>query len=225
MTSSKSRNFPIGEKAYNWKGDNISYYALHSWVRNRLGKPFMCEQCGKNDKNVRYEWSNIDGEYTRNLNDYIMLCVSCHRKRDYALKIRQKKDITANLKSAEIQASLSYANRLKVGAVLLKDGHIITNGRNGMPSGSSNICEDDEGNTRPEVIHAESNAICFAAKRGISTNDATLVVTHSPCFECSKLIKQSGIKVVYYKTEYRLTESLDFLKENGVKVEKIDEDN
>lgn len=208
-------------KSHNWKGDDVSYHGLHVWVRNRLGKPFMCEQCGKDDKDTRYEWSNIDGEYKRDLNDYIMLCVSCHRKRDNALKLRQKKDLTANIQSAHLQANLSYAKRLKVGAVLLKDGHIITNGRNGTPSGFDNNCEDEDGNTVPEVIHAEANAICWAAKRGISTDDCIMVITHSPCFECSKLLMQAGVKKIYYETEYRLTDSLDFLRKGGIEVEKL----
>lgn len=198
------------------------YYAVHTWVRRRLGKPFECEECGKNDKTTRYEWANIDGNYRRDLNDYIMMCVSCHRKRDYRLGVRQKRNNEVNLEAAKLYATLSYAKRLKVGAVLLRDGHIVSNGRNGTPTGMDNTCEDENGNTLPTVIHAESNVILFAAKYGVSTNQCIMIITHSPCFECSKLIVQSGIKKVYYETEYRLTEGLDFLRECGVEVEKLD---
>lgn len=220
----------MGPKAYNWKGEDASYYAIHSWVRNRLGKPFMCEECGKDDKNIKYEWSNIDGEYKRDLNDYIMLCISCHRKRDNLLKIRQKKDITTSLKAAQLFASRSYAKRLKVGAVLLQQGHIISNGRNGTPSGRNNNCEilvktrDEpfsEWITKPEVLHAEANAIMFAARKGISTEGSTLVTTHSPCFECCKLIIQSGVKNVYYDEEYRDLSGIKLLKECNVETERI----
>lgn len=217
----KNKIMPTGEHVHNWSGDNPDYYALHSWIRNRLGSAWMCEQCGKDDESSRYEWSNIDGKYRRDLNDYIMLCVSCHRKRDNSLNLRRKKDLKINLDAARLYATLSYAKRLKVGSVLLQDGHIISNGRNGTPMGQDNTCEDDEGNTLPSVIHAESNSILFAAKSGIATNGATMVITHSPCFECSKLIVQSGIKEVYYDEEYRDISPIDFLRSCGIKVEKI----
>lgn len=131
---------------------------------------------------------------------------------------------------ARVYGGLSHARRLKVGAVLVKDDRIISIGYNGMPSGGTNTCEEyvldgpiAELVTKPGVVHAEMNVIAFAAKNGVSTEGCTMIVTDSPCYECSKLIIQSGIKKIYYDKEYRLTESLDFLREYGVKVERFEE--
>lgn len=136
------------------------------------------------------------------------------------------KRLHAHLKAAKAYAELSHAKRLQVGAVILKEDRIISVGYNGMPSGMSNICEFKNKvtgflQTKPELVHAEINAIAFAAKNGVSTDGCTMVVTHSPCFECSKLLFQSGVKHVYYETEYRITESLEFLKKGGIEVKKI----
>jgi len=221
--NNKKHTMPQGKDSYNWKGEDVSYHGLHAWVSRRLGKAVCCEQCGKNDLETRYEWSNIDGRYRRNLNDYIMLCVSCHRKRDNAFKIRQVKEVNSNLDAARIYAGLSYAKRLKVGAVLTTNGHIISNGRNGTPSGYDNTCEDDDGGTVPEVVHAEANAIVFAARQGISTDGSNLITTHSPSFECCKLIIQSGVKSVVYEQVYRDDSGLAFLLANGVTVTSIQE--
>lgn len=127
----------------------------------------------------------------------------------------------AHLKVAKVYSHLSYAKRLKVGAIILKNDRVVSVGYNGMPSGMDNVCEID-GVTRPEVVHAEMNAIAFAAKNGVATDGCTMVITHSPCFECSKLLMQAGIKDVYYEKEYRLTESLDFLKSNNITVLRIE---
>ena len=137
---------------------------------------------------------------------------------------RSQQRINAHLNAAKAYAQLSYAKRLKVGAVLVKDDRIISVGYNGMPSGVDNDCEDEiDGQlvTKPGLVHAEMNVIAFAAKNGMSTNQCIMIITHSPCFECSKLIIQSGIKKVLYETEYRLTEGLDFLRECGVEVESV----
>ena len=99
---------------------------------------------------------------------------------------------------------------------------IISDGYNGTPSGFENICEDENGVTKPYVLHAEANAITKVAKSGNSSENATLYVTASPCLECSKLIIQSGIKRVVYKDEYRLTDGVDLLRRAGIEVEKID---
>lgn len=130
-------------------------------------------------------------------------------------------ELRAHLKAAKAYAELSYAKRLKVGALLIRDGRIISVGRNGNPTRWNNVCEDKNDNTLPTVIHAEANVILFAAKSGISTDDTMLVTTHSPCWDCSKLLVQAGIKKVYYETEYRDISSLQFLKDNNVKVEQI----
>lgn len=145
--------------------------------------------------------------------------------------------LSAHLKAAKAYAELSHAKRLQVGAVLVKDDRVISVGYNGMPSGMDNTCEYESSGladmeklpdgsstrikTKPEVVHAEMNVIAFAAKNGMPTDGCTMIVTHSPCFECSKLLMQAGVKTIYYETEYRITDSLDFLKSGGVEVIKI----
>lgn len=146
---------------------------------------------------------------------------------------RDKQKLLAHLNAAQGYSKLSYARRLKVGAVLVKDDRIISVGYNGTPSGRDNNCEivtkrtlegpfvEKELRSKPEVVHAEMNVIAFAAMNGVSTNQCIMIITHSPCFECSKLIVQSGIIKVYYETEYRITDGIDFLRECGVEVERI----
>ena len=126
------------------------------------------------------------------------------------------------LEMAEIWAKNSYCKRRQVGALLVKDNMIISDGYNGTPSGFENVCEEN-GVTKPYVLHAEANAISKVAKSGNSSEGATLYVTASPCIECSKLIIQSGIKRVVYKDEYRLTDGIDLLRRAGIEVERIDE--
>ncbi|MBR2225690.1 MAG: dCMP deaminase family protein [Bacteroidales bacterium] len=125
------------------------------------------------------------------------------------------------LEMAEIWAQNSYCKRRKVGALLVKDRMIISDGYNGTPSGFENICEED-GVTKPYVLHAEANAITKVAKSGNSSEGATLFVTASPCLECAKLIIQSGIKRVVYRDEYRITDGIDLLRRAGIEVEKVD---
>ena len=125
------------------------------------------------------------------------------------------------LEMAEIWAHNSYCKRRQVGALIVKDRMIISDGYNGTPSGFENICEDENGVTKPYVLHAEANAITKVAKSGNSSEGATLYVTASPCLECSKLIIQSGIKRVVYRDEYRLTDGIDLLQKAGITVEKI----
>ncbi len=126
------------------------------------------------------------------------------------------------LKMAEVWAQNSYCKRRKVGALLVKDRMIISDGYNGTPSGFENVCEDENDVTKPYVLHAEANAITKVAKSGNSSEGATLYVTASPCLECSKLIIQSGIKRVVYRDEYRLTDGIDLLRRAGIQVEKVD---
>lgn len=135
--------------------------------------------------------------------------------------------INAYMDVAKRFAQLSYAKRLNVGAVIVKDDRIIAYGYNGTPAGWDNECEictsiDDVGNptliTKPEVLHAESNAIAKLARSTESGNEATLFVTHSPCLECAKLIYQSGIKTVYFGEHYRNTDGIDFLQASKVGV-------
>lgn len=129
-------------------------------------------------------------------------------------------------------AQLSYARRLQVGAVIVKDDTVISYGYNGMPSGWDNNCEDEckwpNGEivgliTKPEVLHAESNAISKLARSNNSGADATIFITHSPCIECSKLIYQSGISRVFYSQDYRDRTGINFLLRSGVLVEQIGE--
>ena len=123
---------------------------------------------------------------------------------------------------AGIWAGNSYCKRRQVGALIVKDRMIISDGYNGTPSGFENVCEDENGVTKPYVLHAEANAITKVAKSGNSSDGATLYVTASPRIECSKLIIQAGIKRVVYKDEYRLTDGVDLLRKAGIEVEKVD---
>ena len=121
---------------------------------------------------------------------------------------------------AKTFANLSTATRLQVGAIVVKDDRIISIGYNGMPSGWDNCCEH-EGKTKPEVLHAESNAIAKLAKSNESGDSATLFCTHSPCIDCAKLIYQSGISTVYYKDNYRSNDGIEFLEKSNIKVTKV----
>lgn len=125
------------------------------------------------------------------------------------------------MRVAEVYASLSSAKRLQVGSVIVKNNTIIGIGYNGMPSGWDNECEDSSFITKPEVIHAESNAIAKVTKSTNSSEDADMFITHAPCMDCAKLIHQSGIKSVYYRNQYRSDDGINFLKKCGVNVKKI----
>lgn len=147
----------------------------------------------------------------------------------------KEKYIRAYIDIAHRVAELSHARRLKVGAVIVKDD-VITYGYNGMPSGWDNNCEDEtvelytgyEGaihrtvlKTKPEVLHAESNAVSKMAKSTVSARDADMFITHSPCIDCAKMIFQAGVKRVFYSEDYRSDAGVEFLKKSGVTVEKI----
>ncbi|MBF1637039.1 MAG: dCMP deaminase family protein [Prevotella sp.] len=123
------------------------------------------------------------------------------------------------LRMARIWAENSYCRRRQVGALVVKDKMIISDGYNGTPSGFENICEDESGTTFPYVLHAEANAITKLARSSNNSDGATLYVTASPCIECSKLIIQAGIRRVVYAEKYRLTDGIDLLEKAGVKVE------
>jgi dCMP deaminase len=135
----------------------------------------------------------------------------------------------AYMKTAETFAELSHARRLHVGAIVVKDDRIISIGYNGMPAGWDNNCEDtiqhsDDTVTlksKPEVLHAETNAIAKLAKSTESGDRAVLFVTHSPCLDCAKLIFQSGIRSVFYRNSYRSTDGTTFLEKSGVTVEQV----
>jgi dCMP deaminase len=147
----------------------------------------------------------------------------------------KKKHIDAHMKVAETYAQLSSAKRLQVGAVIVKNDTIIGVGYNGMPSGWTNDCEEviseqadfESGKitqqtvTKPEVIHAESNAICKVTKSTNSSENADMFITHAPCLQCAKLIYQSGIRKVFYRNIYRNDDGVDFLKKCGVEIEKV----
>ena len=126
------------------------------------------------------------------------------------------------LEMARLWAKNSYCKRRQVGALLVKDRMIISDGYNGTPSGFENICEDENGVTKPYVLHAEANAITKVAQSGNSSEGATLYVTASPCVECAKLIIQAGIKRVVYSDEYRLTDGIDLLRKAGIEVERVE---
>ena len=140
------------------------------------------------------------------------------------------KFIDAYMDVAERFAQLSSATRLQVGAIVVKDDRIISIGYNGMPTGWDNCCEHtvhhhDLGTTttvsKPEVLHAESNAVAKLAKSSESGLGATMFVTHSPCIDCAKLIYQSGIATVYYKHDYRSTQGIEFLNKSSIDVIKV----
>ena len=154
---------------------------------------------------------------------------------------------------AETVATMSHARRLQVGSIVVKDDRIISIGYNGMPAGWDNNCEykeyynphnsyssefasfeydhlDEDGTmyrlkTKPEVLHAESNAISKLAKSSESGDGATIFITHAPCVDCAKLIYQSGINSVFYRSSYRSNDGIEFLKQSGVTVEQIERDN
>jgi dCMP deaminase len=142
----------------------------------------------------------------------------------------KEKYIKAHMKVAQVYAELSTAVRLQVGCVIVKDNTIIGIGYNGMPSGWDNVCEsvkykDFTGTvvtkSKPEVLHAETNAIAKVSRSSNSTDSADLFVTHAPCLECAKLIYQSGIKSVFYRDTYRSDEGINFLQKCNVEVKQI----
>ena len=139
----------------------------------------------------------------------------------------KEKFIDAFMATAETFAELSHARRLHVGAIVVKDDRIISIGYNGMPAGWDNDCENvlEDGTlkSKPEVLHAETNAIAKLAKSTESGDGAVLFVTHSPCLDCAKLIFQSGIRSVFYRDSYRSTDGVSFLEKSGVTVEQIGE--
>ncbi len=130
------------------------------------------------------------------------------------------------MRAAHLYSDLSTARRLKVGALVVKDDRIISIGYNGMPKGWDNNCETEQEDgtikTKPEVLHAETNAIAKLARSVESGLDADLFVTHSPCLDCAKLIYQAGIRRVYYSVNYRDDSGVNFLKASGVEVEQLD---
>lgn len=128
------------------------------------------------------------------------------------------------LRMARIWAENSYCNRRKVGALVVKNKMIISDGYNGTPSGFENVCEDENNVTLPYVLHAEANAITKLARSSNNSDGATLYVTASPCIECSKLIIQAGIKRVVYAEKYRLEDGIDLLRKAGVEVNYLNPD-
>ena len=135
--------------------------------------------------------------------------------------LKQKKYDIAYLKMAKEWAKLSYCHRRQVGALIVKDKMIISDGYNGTPTGFENVCEDEENKTKWYVLHAEANAIMKVAASTQSCEGATLYITLSPCRECSKLIFQSGIKRVVYIAEYKDKTGIDFLKKSGLEIVHI----
>jgi dCMP deaminase len=126
------------------------------------------------------------------------------------------------LRMAAIWAENSYCKRRKVGALIVKDQMIISDGYNGTPSGFENVCEDEHDVTKPYVLHAEANAITKVAASSNSSKGATIYITSSPCIECAKLIIQSGIKRVVFSDNYRLSEGYDLLLRAGIPLHFID---
>lgn len=134
---------------------------------------------------------------------------------------KQRKLDIRYLKMAQIWAENSYCKRRHVGALVVKDQMIISDGYNGTPSGFENVCEDENNVTKPYVLHAEANAITKLARSSNNSEGSTLYITDSPCIECAKLIIQAGIKRVVYAREYRLTDGADLLRQAGIEVDFI----
>ena len=132
---------------------------------------------------------------------------------------KQKELDSRYLRMARIWSENSYCQRRRVGALIVKDKRIISDGYNGTPSGFENVCEDEDHLTKPYVLHAEANAITKIARSNNNSNGSTLYVTDSPCVECSKLIIQAGIRRVVYAREYRLTDGIELLRRAGIEVE------
>ena len=130
------------------------------------------------------------------------------------------------MRMARIWAENSYCKRRRVGALIVKDKMIISDGYNGTPSGFKNVCEDENNVTKPYVLHAEANAITKIARSGNNSDGATLYVTTSPCIECAKLIIQAGIRRVIYGEKYRIEDGINLLKRANIDVEyvSVDED-
>jgi len=126
------------------------------------------------------------------------------------------------LEMAAVWAKNSYCKRRQVGALLVKDRMIISDGYNGTPAGFENICEDEEGHTKPYVLHAEANAITKIAKSGNNSKGATMYVTTAPCLECAKLIIQAGITRLVYKDDYRISDGIDLLRRAGIEIVNIE---
>lgn len=139
-----------------------------------------------------------------------------------AEKDKQRKYDIAYLKMAQTWGKLSYSTRKQVGALIVKDGMIISDGYNGTPSGFDNCCEDEKGETLWYVLHAEANAILKVAKSTNNCKDATLYLTLSPCKDCSKLILQAGISRVVCQNIYKDTSGIDFLKTSSVEITQIE---
>ena len=134
---------------------------------------------------------------------------------------QQKLDLRY-LRMARIWAENSYCQRRQVGALVVKEKMIISDGYNGTPSGFENICEDESGLTKSYVLHAEANAITKLARSSNNSDGSTLYVTASPCIECAKLIIQSGIRRVDYGEKYRLTDGIELLRRAGIEVEFLE---
>ena len=143
----------------------------------------------------------------------------CQKKEKEIMGEKQHKLDLRYLKMAQIWAENSYCKRRQVGALVVKDQMIISDGYNGTPSGFENVCEDDNNVTLPYVLHAEANAITKLARSSNNSEGSTLYITDSPCIECAKLIIQAGIKRVVYAREYRLTDGADLLRQAGIQVD------
>lgn len=139
------------------------------------------------------------------------------------MKSLKPKFATVFMNVAKAFSELSYCERKKTGAVIVKDGRVIASGYNGTPAGANNNCEDCDGNTKHDVIHAEANAILSCAKHGISCQNTILFCTMSPCPTCAIMIIQAGISAVVYDEPYRISDGRNILKSSGVNVYSIDE--
>lgn len=133
------------------------------------------------------------------------------------------KMIKPYIETARAFARLSHSERKKVGGIAITPQDIVIYSWNGRPAGEDNTCEDEHGETLPDVLHCESNLVAKAAREGISLKDSTVVVTLSPCLQCAKQLYQAGVATIIYEEEYRLTDGIDFLRKRHIHVEKYEE--
>ena len=170
------------------------------------------------EKYESFSWiSKSDSEYVHiGQSDFLKIDETIYSAKD------KKRDLVY-LEMAEVWSKNSHCTRMKVGSLIVKGKSIISDGYNGSPTGFSNQCENDENVTLPYVLHAEANAITKLAKSTQSSEGSTLYVTVSPCFECSKLIIQAGVKRLVFRDLYRKTDSLKFLHEAGIEIIRIRE--
>lgn len=195
--------------------------------KSNTAAPFPTERCNTSKESANYSADSANYSADRkncpaDSNDGPGSPLPLTKSGEKSAADKERKFDERYLRMADIWSENSYCTRRKVGALIVKEKMIISDGFNGTPSGFENVCEDESGLTKPYVLHAEANAITKIARSGNNSDGATLYVTASPCIECAKLIIQCGIKRVVYGEHYRLTDGIDLLRRAGIQVDYID---